>query len=282
MRLSVLVPAYREERTIGELLRRVVALDLSSLAVEVEVIVCDDGSDDNTAAEVRRVQCCNDSIRLVSHPRNRGKGLAIRTALSVAAGDYVLIQDADLEYEVEDYCVLVAAVQSGAEVVYGSRFRRRAFPRGMCLVSFLANRLLTATANFLFGLHLTDEATCLKLFKTDLLRSLQLTSERFEFCSEVTAKLGLIGVPIVEVPVRYQARSIREGKKVRWTDGVEAFRTLLQVHALRKFPTKPTREMLGVGIGANPAATRALGTVVLASRSVDADSDSAGQVLLKP
>jgi dolichol-phosphate mannosyltransferase len=233
MLLSIIIPAYGEEATIGEVLRRVVAVDTESQGFEKEVIVCDDGSSDSTAKVVEEVAATDDRIRLVVHPENRGKGAAIRTALAQARGDYSLIQDADLEYEVDDYPALLAAVNAGADVVYGSRFLERRVPQGMKLPNLVANRILTATANLLYGLDITDEATCFKVFRTDLLRSLELECEGFEFCPEVTAKIGRRKLAVVEVPVHYRARDVDEGKKVRWTDGFEAMWVLLK-HRLLK------------------------------------------------
>ena len=233
MLLSIIIPAYGEEATIGEVLRRVVAVDTESQGFEKEIIVCDDGSSDSTAAVVEEVARAEPRVRLVVHPENRGKGAAIRTALAEARGDYSLIQDADLEYEVDDYPALLEAVNAGAHVVYGSRFLERRVPQGMKLPNLVANRLLTTTANLLYGLGITDEATCFKVFRTDLLRSLELTCEGFEFCPEVTAKLGRRKITIAEVPVHYRARNVEEGKKVRWTDGFEAMWVLVK-HRLPK------------------------------------------------
>lgn len=227
MRLSILIPAYHEERTIAEVLRRVAAVDTASLGFEKDIIVCDDGSTDATAAEIEKAAAELGGIRLIRHERNRGKGAAIRSALAEATGDYVLIQDADLEYEVTDYPAILQAVKAGAEVVYGSRFLARGYPSGMHPANFVANKLLTGAANLLYGHHITDEATCIKVLRTDLLRSLDLSCERFEFCPEVTAKLGLRKLRIVEVPIQYRARDARGGKKVRWTDGVQALWVLV-------------------------------------------------------
>jgi glycosyltransferase involved in cell wall biosynthesis len=231
--LSILIPAYQEERTIGEVLRQVSAIETESVGFRKEVLVCDDGSTDRTVDVVRESIAADERIRLVRHQRNRGKGAAIRTALADARGDYVLIQDADLEYEVSDYPALLQAVNGGADVVYGSRFRNGARPGGMRAANYAANRILTASANLLYGLSITDEATCFKVFRTDLLRALELECEGFEFCPEVTAKLGRRGVDIAEVPIHYRARNIAEGKKVRWTDGVEAMWVLIK-HRLRR------------------------------------------------
>src|SRR5262249_29260782 len=133
----------------------------------------------------------------------------------------------DLEYDVGDYPAILAAVEGGADVVYGSRFLQRRRPDGMRFPNYVANRILTTTANLLYGLDITDEATCFKVFRTDLLRSLGLTCRRFEFCPEVTAKIGKRKLKIVEVPIRYQARTFLDGKKVRWTDGFHAMWVLM-------------------------------------------------------
>ena len=233
MRLSILIPAYHEERTIAEVLRRVSAVDTEAMGFEKEIIVCDDGSSDATGSEVETVAKEAPGIRLVRHEKNRGKGAAIRTSLEHATGDYVLIQDADLEYEVSDYPALLAAVKAGADVVYGSRFLTRRWPEGMHVANYVANRMLTTTANVLYGHDITDEATCFKIFRTDLLRGLSLSCERFEFCPEVTAKLGRRKIKIVEVPIAYHARSVLDGKKVSWTDGVQAMWVLLRERVRR-------------------------------------------------
>jgi dolichol-phosphate mannosyltransferase len=231
--LSILIPAYQEEATIGEILRRVAAVDTERLGFTKEIIVCDDGSADRTS-ELVEVEAARDKqIRLVRHAKNQGKGMAIRTALESARGDFVLIQDADLEYDVNDYPALIEQINAGAEVVYGSRFMAKARPDGMQTANWIANRMLTITANLLYGMAITDEATCFKVFRTELLRSLELECTGFEFCPEVTAKLGRRKIPIVEVPISYTARAIEEGKKVRWTDGVEAMWVLVK-HRIRK------------------------------------------------
>ncbi len=231
--LSILIPAYQEERTIGEVLRQVSAIDTESSGWNKEILVCDDGSSDATVSVVEERMAEDPRVRLVRHEKNRGKGAAIRTALAEARGEYSLIQDADLEYEVSDDPALLAAVNAGAEVVYGSRFLAVDRPDGMRLANYLANRILTTSANWLYGLSITDEATCFKVFRTDILRDLDLSCEGFEFCPEVTAKLGKRKVAIAEVPIHYRARNIAEGKKVRWTDGVEALWVLVS-HRLRR------------------------------------------------
>jgi tetratricopeptide (TPR) repeat protein len=228
MKLTVIVPAYREERTIAELLRRVLAVDLKPLAVTLEVIVCDDGSDDGTVAAAHAVAHDDERVCVIRQKTNQGKGAAIRRALALATGDYVLIQDADLEYDPRDYPrLLEPALRRGEPIVYGSRFLDRSWPRGMRVSNWLMNRALAWLSNALFGLRITDEATGFKLFRADVLRLFRLECRRFEFCSEVTAKAGLLGVAIIEEPIGYEARRASEGKKIRWTDGVEAISALL-------------------------------------------------------
>ena len=234
MLLSILIPAYQEEATIDEILRRVAAVDTEGLGFDKEVIVCDDGSADRTFERASAFAAADPRVRVVRHDQNQGKGMAIRTALAAARGDYVLIQDADLEYEVSDYPALLGEVARGADVVYGSRFLQNPRPDGMKTANFIANRILTTTANLLYGLSITDEATCFKVFRTGLLRDLELECTGFEFCPEVTAKLGKRKVKIVEVPIAYTARAIEEGKKVRWTDGVEAMWVLVKHRLARK------------------------------------------------
>jgi dolichol-phosphate mannosyltransferase len=226
MRVSIVIPVFQEKATVGELLRRVLATSFAPF--EREVLVCDDGSTDGTAEVLAAVP----DIQLFRHAQNRGKGAAIRTMLEHAKGDCVLVQDADLEYEVDDALPLLRAFAGGHDAVFGSRFLHKRWPSGMHPANYLANRMLTFTANALYGHRLTDEATCLKVVRTSLLRSMNLECERFEFCPEVTAKLGLLGVPIHEVPIRYRARRPLEGKKISWRDGVTALEVLVK-HRLR-------------------------------------------------
>ncbi len=226
-KLSVLIPAYNEQATIEELVRRVLATPTERAGFIREVIVVDDASRDDTAAIVARIARSQPAVRLLRHERNRGKSAAIRTALAAATGDTCIIQDADLEYDPADYLPLLFAVRDGAQVVFGSRFLARSRPAEMALPNWIANRMLTGLANLLFQIRITDEATCLKMFPTELLRGMALRREGFDFCPEVTAKVARRGIPIHEVPIRYRARSVEEGKKIRWTDAVRAVRVMV-------------------------------------------------------
>jgi hypothetical protein len=220
-RLTVAIPVYNEKATLRELLARVRAVD-----VPTEIILVDDGSTDGSRDILKNeVEGRYPNVRVYYHERNHGKGAAILTAIAHATGDYLIVQDADLEYDPQEYaCLLPPLVEGRTSVVYGSRFRGSV--RDMRPANLLANRLLTLAANILFpGARLTDEATCYKMFRVDLLRSLRLRAKRFDFCPEVTAKVLKRGQRIVEVPINYRARTVLQGKKIHWTDGVHALWT---------------------------------------------------------
>jgi dolichol-phosphate mannosyltransferase len=225
MRISIVIPVYNEFRSLPLVLQRVIAAPLPA-GCDREIIVIDDGSTDGTTDLVR--QCRESAPILVHHSLvNFGKGAAIRVGLAKATGDIVLVQDGDLEYDPADYPRILEPLVSGrADVVYGSRFL--ANPRGMKWANWLANKVLTLTANLLFGAGITDEATAYKAFRTAVLREFRLTCLRFEFCPEVTAKVRRLGHAIHEVPISYNARGIAEGKKIRWQDGVQALWTLVK------------------------------------------------------
>jgi glycosyltransferase involved in cell wall biosynthesis len=228
--VSIIIPAYNEAATIDAVLARVAAIDLTPLGLARELLVVDDGSSDGTAARVWG----RPDVRLVRHAVNRGKGAAILTGLHEAHGDLVVIQDGDLEYDPADLPALLAPLAAGrTRVVYGTRFAR-GWPARMRTANFCANRLLTWLANRLYHVRLTDEATGYKAFDTALLRSLPLAARGFDFCPEVTALLGSSGEPIVEVPIRYRARSVSDGKKIGWRDGVQAAAVLLRLRRARR------------------------------------------------
>ncbi|MGH9159766.1 MAG: glycosyltransferase family 2 protein [Vicinamibacteraceae bacterium] len=239
--LSVIIPLYNEEPTVGTLVDRVLQVPVAK-----EIIVVDDGSTDGSVAVLReRFLSCMPNVRLVQHDRNLGKGAAIRTGLAVAAGDIILIQDADLEYDPRDYVrILEAFEQPNVHVVYGSRFNNvdryrfvwhwfasrffRAHYEIRLLHHFVGIQLLNGLANLLYGAHVTDEATCYKAFRREVLERVHLTCNGFDFCPEVTAKVRKAGFTITEVPVSYHPRSHREGKKLHWRHGVTAVFTLIK------------------------------------------------------
>jgi len=222
MKVSIIIPVYNEFRTFGQVLERVRRAPLPAGCVK-EIVVIDDGSTDGTE------QVHGEPLGEVTHRRisHSGKGSAIRAGIELATGDIVLIQDGDLEYDPDDYARMLEPIVSGeADIVYGSRFLR--LPVAMALPNRIANRILTAAANLLYGAQLTDEATAYKAFRATVLGEIHLECRRFEFCPEVTAKARRLGYRIHEVPVSYNARGIAEGKKIRASDGWEALWTLLK------------------------------------------------------
>ena len=217
--MSVIVPVYNELLHLEDLLRAVLASP-----VKKEVIIVDDGSTDGTREKLLALPH-NDDVTIVFHERNCGKGASIRTALSYARGEYVLIQDSDLEYDPADYPALLRPLQGGnTNVVYGVRPDRP--ERGLRF--FLGAKFLTYLTNFLYGTRIHDEATCYKLFRRSVLNTVRLECRRFEFCPEVTSKLCRMGEKIEEVPISYNPRSAEEGKKIRHSDGWLAIWTLIR------------------------------------------------------
>jgi glycosyltransferase involved in cell wall biosynthesis len=217
--VSVIVPVYNEAAHVDELLQAIHASP-----VKKEIIIVDDGSTDGTREKLQALTSMDD-VTIVFHEKNCGKGAAIRTALAYARGEYVLIQDSDLEYDPQDYPALLRPLEAGkANVVYGVRPDRP--ERGLRF--FLGAKLLTHLANILYGAGIHDEATCYKVVRRSLLAQLQLQCHRFEFCPEVTAKLCRMGEKIAEVPIKYNPRSAVEGKKIRHSDGWLAIWILLR------------------------------------------------------
>lgn len=226
MRLSIVIPAYNEERTIAALLEKVLALNLSP--IEKEILVINDGSKDTTGHILAQYA---DRVTILSHPKNRGKGAAVRTGFEKASGDYVVVQDGDLEYNPEDFrTMLDFANKNHAHVVFGSRWlpHPEGGQRKGGLRYYLGGQVLTWLTNLLYGTRITDEPTCYKMMHRDVLKRVTLTSEGFEFCPEITSKIARLGIPIHEVPIRYAPRSREEGKKIRARDGVIAIWTLLK------------------------------------------------------
>jgi len=220
--LSVIVPVYNERTTLSEIVRRMRAVELP---MEREIIIVDDGSDDGSEKILPSIE--DSTVRVLRHPGNRGKGAAVRTGLGVARGDLVLIQDADLEYDPEDWPKLLAPILRGrALVVYGSRFTGER--KNMLYWHWLGNRFLSFLTNVLYNTTLSDMETCYKLFDRTVLEGITVTSDRFDFEPEITAKVLRRGHRIYEVPISYNGREFHEGKKITWKDGFGALRAIVK------------------------------------------------------
>ncbi len=221
MKLSVIIPVFNESQTISELIEKVLDVPL-----EKEVIAVDDASTDNSFKQMKIFE--GENFKLLQHAENKGKGAAIKTALEHVKGDLVIIQDGDLETNPHDYVHLIQPILQGkTSVVYGSRNLKPSEGKRYFLYDW-GGRLISAWANFLYNQNITDEAACYKVFKTDVIKSIRLEHDRFEFCPEVTAKVSKMGIKIVELPMHYYPRNFAEGKKMKWTDGVRAFWILLK------------------------------------------------------
>jgi glycosyltransferase involved in cell wall biosynthesis len=230
-KLTILIPVFNEARTIRELLEQVDAAPAAGLAKEL--IIVDDGSTDGTRDVLERLTGLQSPHRVLFHAQNMGKGAALRTALTYATGDIILIQDADLEYDPAEYPELVAPILAGrADVVYGSRLRGGKPVRDFSLLYLWGNKFVTLVSNLLYGAALTDMETCYKVFRADVIKNIRIRSNRFDFEPEITAKVLRRGYKIVELPISYYGRSQAEGKKLHWTDGVAALWTLFKYRVM--------------------------------------------------
>ncbi len=224
-KLSIIIPVYNERGTILKILDKINKVDLG---MEKEIIIIDDNSVDGTR---ELLTAWGDKYKILFQPRNLGKGRAIRTGLAEVSGDLVVIQDADLEYDPEDIKLLLAKMrEKQAQVVYGSRRLKKSnhYEHYSSLAFAAGGIFVTWLTNLLYGINITDEPTCYKMFRTGLLKSLNLECERFEFCPEVTAKIARQKIKIYEVPINYYPRHKNEGKKINWRDGAEAIWTLIK------------------------------------------------------
>jgi len=228
MKISILIPVYNEAKTVSELLRRV-----SLTTIPNEIIVIDDGSTDGTKEILKSLE--DGKLKIIYRGNNAGKGSAIRQGLKQVTGDIVIIQDADLEYDPQDYQALIEPILSGrADVVYGSRWLNQ----GITKIPFswfkLGRYLLTLLTNLLYKTKITDEPCGYKIFKSGVILNIPLECKRFEFCPEITAKLCRLGYKIYEVPIRYTPRSVKEGKKISYRDGLDAVATLIKYRFWKK------------------------------------------------
>ena len=226
MKTSVVMPVYNEKNYIDEAIRRVLAAP-----VDKELIIVDDYSTDGTRARLEEIARENPigPIRVLFHEKNRGKGAALRTGFAAAAGDIVIIQDADLEYDPAEYPKLIAPIAEGkADVVYGSRFAGGESHRVLYFWHSVANKSLTLLSNMFTDLNLTDMETCYKVFRREIIQSVKLTEDRFGFEPEVTARIAALGCRVYEVGISYSGRTYEEGKKIGWKDGVHALWCILK------------------------------------------------------
>ncbi|MCM8816741.1 MAG: glycosyltransferase family 2 protein [Candidatus Omnitrophica bacterium] len=222
MKLSIIIPVYNEKSTIKSLVDKVLDVPL-----EKEIIIVDDGSTDGTRDILKKLAEEKNNIKVLFQPQNKGKGYAIRKAIPEITGDVVVIQDADLEYDPMDFLKLLKLIEEGkADVVYGSRILGKNPKSSFSF--YIGGKFLSFLTNILYGTSITDEPTCYKMFRSNIIKSINLRCKGFEFCPEITAKIAKKGIKIVEVPIKYNPRTKKEGKKIRWKDGLVAIWTLIK------------------------------------------------------
>jgi len=227
MKLSVVIPVYNEKGTIREIYDAVRAVD-----IDKEIILVDDCSTDGTREILQGL--ADENTRVFMHDRNMGKGAALRTGFKNVSGDIVIIQDADLEYDPNQYGKLIQPIVDGkADVVYGSRFVTGDYRRVLFFWHMLGNKFLTLLSNMLTNLNLTDMETCYKVFRREVLEKITIEENRFGFEPEITAKLSKMDVRIYEMGISYSGRTYKEGKKIGWKDGISALKCILKYNLLR-------------------------------------------------
>jgi len=233
VKLSVVIPVYNERATIREIVARVQAVDLPK-----EILIVDDGSTDGTRDELRRLAADHANVTVILQPANMGKGRALRAGFAAARGDYVVIQDADLEYDPADYHKLIGPLERGvADAVYGSRFITTQEHRVLYFWHSVGNKVLTLLSNMVTDLNLTDMETCYKAFRRELVQSVELEEDRFGFEPEITCKLARLRARIYEVGIAYHGRTYEEGKKIGLRDGFRA------LWCIAKYRVKPLRRL---------------------------------------
>ena len=227
MKLSVVIPVYNEKNTIREIHQRVKSVD-----IDKEIILIDDFSTDGTREILQEL--ADQTTQIFFHDRNRGKGAALKTGFRHVTGDIVIIQDADLEYDPQQYQKLIQPILDGkADVVYGSRFVTGDYRRVLYFWHMLGNTLLTLLSNMLTNLNLTDMETCYKVFRREVLERIVIEESRFGFEPEITAKVSKLDVRIYEVGISYSGRTYKEGKKIGWKDGISALRSIIKYNLFR-------------------------------------------------
>ena len=223
MLLSIIIPLYNEKNNI-----KIIVNKIQKVGILSEIIIVDDGSTDGSREILPEIAAQYSNVRYYLHERNQGKGAAIKTAIDKCTGEITIIQDADLEYDPMDYLLMLPYIRDKKlPVIYGSRFLNKQNKHSY-ETFFWGGQFVTWIGNVLFNQNLTDEPTCYKMFETSLLKSIKLECTRFEFCPEVTAKIAKMGIKIQEVPISYYPRTISEGKKINWKDGVEAIWTFVK------------------------------------------------------
>jgi len=227
MKLSIIIPVYNEKETVREIYDRVMTVN-----IDKEIILVDDCSTDGSRDIIRGL--VNDSTRVLLHDRNMGKGAALRTGFKNASGDIVIVQDADLEYDPQQYPKLIQPIlDDKADVVYGSRFVTGDYRRVFFFWHMVGNKFLTLASNILTNLNLTDMETCYKVFRREVLERIEIEENRFGFEPEITAKVAKLKVRIYEVGISYAGRTYGEGKKIGWKDGLSALRCILKYNLFR-------------------------------------------------
>lgn len=233
MKLSVVIPCFNEISTIDQVVKSVKASPVKELGVEIEVIIVDDCSIDGTIDLLKQV-VESQVDRTIYHPRNRGKGAALRTGFAAATGDIVIVQDADLEYDPREFSVMIQPILEGkADVVFGSRFMGSQPHRVVYYWHMVGNQFLTMLSNMLTNINLTDMETCYKAFRREVIQSIRIEEDRFGFEPEITAKVARLNCRIYEVGVSYYGRTYKEGKKITWKDGVRAIFCILKYNLFR-------------------------------------------------